>query len=522
MDKESLLKIINSDFPGNTGILLTGSQHNNQTFTITSDIDVIVIEPLFSNVTSRGFITDDNFVIDIIIFPLFNIDEILDNECFDSRGSLLSMLAKAKILNDPLDILPTIILKANKLFGNLRGKTPLVIEQKLKELLRIRKHLDSQLSDYQKMFLTSDLISHVSTLEAIRSTNWDPTRRHKADILVSNNQLLTKQLYGIFTSTVFGIQNNDIIEFIDNYYKTYLIDFNEDILKHSLVCLDLDLGTINPVIFYTSILPEIIRIEGDKFLYSYFSIKKYQKKYKNNITLCFDLDTRDNVIALLQRLLKLINGEYHIRFNYELFLEKRNNNSIKHNLSILLSQNIVNAFTRNKQLEKPYYIHIFYFICGFISNHFGLSIKDSIKIHEAISQKWVTNKKEQEENNETKDLLVLQKKKNIFGNNFYKEHQQIIDLLITQGALASEKSDYKNNPFELEKVLVFIKDQYFEEKESEDQLLLKIIIEKLEFNSPKNAFLYNSYIDIILQMIPFTDEEKWLVNTAMKAHFIQY
>jgi len=518
LNLKELNNIIATNFPKNAGVLLTGSQHNNETFTITSDIDVIVFEPLYSNINAISIKTTEGFMIDLVVAPVFNISDSLENESYDTKGSFLSMVIKGKILSDPLKILPVIISQSEYFFERRGGKTPTWKNTKLIELLKLKKHFKQPLSDYQKILLTSEAITNITELEVMRLSNWSPTRKHKADYLIKNNLDFTKQVYNIYTDAIFNTDNGNLLNFIDEYYQTYLEDFNDENLCNKIICVDIYIENLSPFHFYSSILPKISADLKKEFAYGYLSINKYHRKFQNNFTLCFNIENRTDLFSLLRQLSKTIKGDLNLFYSYTTFLEDKGDEEFE-KLRTILCRNVANQFKANSDLNKIHFINFFCFLAGFLNKKLDITREDSIKIHEIIAHKWIFNRIDQENNKTIEKLIALREDKVNYANHFYNQNQMIFEVVIRNGIDAAQTSNYGNNPFIVKDVLTLIDKHVKLQKALDVNKINKELFKAFNLKDVDKACTYTSLIDMFILITPLTENEKWVVNRMMNWFF---
>jgi len=172
MNLDIVSQIISRQFPGNVGIILTGSQANNIKFNNVSDIDAVVFCRISSDVHSYG-ISFKSFKIDCTVLPFWDIDNVFENESEHERGILLTMLAKGKMIVGDRTVISFIQRTANIIGYKLSHAVSLLQNELVIELERINKYFKRTIDEDEKIILLSELVHVTTQLEVIKQTARD-------------------------------------------------------------------------------------------------------------------------------------------------------------------------------------------------------------------------------------------------------------------------------------------------------------------------------------------------------------
>jgi len=172
MNTQELAAKINQHFPGNVGIILTGSQANSSEFNNISDIDVVVLCRASSDVHSFGF-SLNGFRVDCTVIPFWDMDNVFENESEHERGILLTMLAKGKIIAGERDVVLFIQQTAGKIVAQLSNAVKLLQNELVIELERIDKYFRRTIDEDEKIVLLTELVHVTTQLEVIKQTARD-------------------------------------------------------------------------------------------------------------------------------------------------------------------------------------------------------------------------------------------------------------------------------------------------------------------------------------------------------------
>lgn len=286
LTNEKLLTILNHFFPDAAGFLLTGSQRTNSPFYINADIDVIVVDPIVSDVLAYIKVIE-GYRIDATIIPLANIDNILLNESSDPKGVLITMLENSVILDDKLSILTKIQDKAADISKTLAIKNYLHYRTLLNKLTSYKKYFVEDVPETKRLFLLCDLVSLVTAIETVKMTNWASDRSFKATILYSKDSAFSNDLENVFKKGLDDSEFTKVADYIDFYCSETNMVNSPIVPSTTRIVLDVRYDNISINAFVNDLEAKIKDDPALKDRYKYFSRSplKFHRIYKNKLSI---------------------------------------------------------------------------------------------------------------------------------------------------------------------------------------------------------------------------------------------
>lgn len=210
-----LSKVLNfSDtyFPNTQGILLTGSI-NTEFFNDTSDIDVILLSNMYRNIFIESYSYDD-LKIQVIMFPMYDMDNVLYREIAQSNGAYIKMLADGTIIRDPTRILRRLQQRAIELYK----QGPRAISNF--DFNRIRSIVTTRLEDIEgndnfddNFYTALDTYNYLLSLYFKSKRSWYYSSK-------SASRELRQKDIDFYTHFI-----NSFVDFITTKEKNFLIEF---------------------------------------------------------------------------------------------------------------------------------------------------------------------------------------------------------------------------------------------------------------------------------------------------------
>lgn len=215
---DSVLSFVDEYFPHSLGIMLTGS-FTSKFFNETSDLDIILISNLYRSIFIESY-EYNNLKMQTIIFPLYDLDNIMYKETIQDNGAYISMLHKGIILRDKNYLFKRLKKRATDLY--IQG--PREIDKF--ELDRMRSIITSRLEDIEgnedfndNLFTFIDLYNYILLLHFKVNKSWIYTGKAASRELKENDLLFHDHFV------------NSIKNAITKEDKVYLIDFGKNFLQ---------------------------------------------------------------------------------------------------------------------------------------------------------------------------------------------------------------------------------------------------------------------------------------------------
>jgi hypothetical protein len=293
LSEEETEKIIKNSaviYPNSKGIMLTGSQLNNDKINEHHDVDIIIFDSQFSVVSPFSLVID-NIRYDFTQFPYTDIPNILLNEFADPRGTLLSMLVKATILKDSENqILQAVQIIAKNYYEQINPTNYEDFHASLRELVKMRKDMDRENDHHRRFFLVIEFAAVITNAELIKLTKWNNLGKHKADFLKESNPDFVNKISSLVEDAI-GDNTaalSPIGTYID-YYVSLPATYHSPSLKKRKLIIDFDYDNFSLESFILDLLPLLNNDQRTKeaFQYFYLSPANYKKIYKRKLSVVF-------------------------------------------------------------------------------------------------------------------------------------------------------------------------------------------------------------------------------------------
>jgi predicted nucleotidyltransferase len=317
MNAMNTFNFIDEDFPQAVGIVVTGSYLIRGHSVKSSDIDILVFDPIFSVVSSKTIFKDEKRF-DITFIPLFNVENTFKNEQFDERGILLTMMASGKIIRD--DAFGTIAIIQN-LASILLEKGfydhSTSLQATNHELKKLRgKFLQFTKEDNNSIFMLNEFFSLITTAELLKISRWKFRGRYKSVYLNEKNPKFLTILTSIFLDAINHRSKENFIkiaDFIGTYQdqSTIIVDPTGHNEK-SRVIIDLNYSGFNLNHFINIVLPLIRTNEhlGEKYLYFFLSPASCNHIFKYKISIVFKSSLVQDIVGYTRGIFKSLNIDF--------------------------------------------------------------------------------------------------------------------------------------------------------------------------------------------------------------------
>lgn len=414
MNKKELLSFLLEQFPKAIGFVLTGSQSRNSTFNTVSDIDVMVFDIINSDVYSRGAKVGQ-YRIDCTIIAVFDIENIILTEFYDLKGTIINMVTSGTILHDTNNIIKNIKNSTRPLSNKINSRVKAVYQQSVEELLKLRKYLERDLTEGEKVLLACDFVSAISKIEVIRANGWNAVNLRKAQLLDKHNAEFVSEIVKMHKKAMEGDNLQFLVGYINNYQNN-LIRFNDE--EPSNILFDIAVPNFSLQQFSQEILPVIISHPALKSCYRYFytSLKKYHRQYKYDVSICFNLKENITIADLVNELsrgINILNENKVFRFEVIHPLEKFSNNNLANTIEELRVTlcKLANALIIQGTYIKGKFVNMALVLCSKINHLLALDIEEICFLNTFLMQRYLLNYMEQKNAKEHHYLVTLGKEK---------------------------------------------------------------------------------------------------------------
>jgi len=466
ISEANLLSKILFHYPNAEAILLTGSNVKKSEFDGDSDIDILIIDKQFSHVTPL-IIMENEYKFDVTQIPLNNIENILINEKFDPRGTLLSMISNSRIIKESSNqIASLIITEAQKIYQVKSIKVNKLKKQHFERLLKLRIEFEKKLSFEKKFLLLIDFVNTISQIEAINQTNWLQLGKYRANLLIEQSPDFLNNLIAITRQQLIeGCDTNDIVNFID----LYLLDQtnSKETLTVDRFIADIRYRSINMQNFVETVLPAIYnhQLLGEIFLYFFISQKNSHQIYANAISLVFKLDKNNNSYSsksIYLALKKICHDVLPIQISGVpswLYTEESKIRQLYYDFESCakkinqIEEKNIHDF-KIHDAERTVYIAII--VLAFTAQRLDLSISELVEINEYLLHRSLISSSEQLKIKNPRDLIKLTNIKLKLLKEYFHPNQELILNALKKG-IGYDITDPENQKKEYHNLIVELK-----------------------------------------------------------------
>src|ERR1700744_2829994 len=220
MTRNEILSFVEKIYSDSPCIILTGSQTKNLIIKPPNDVDIIVISPIFSVISSR-MLTNGNLTIDFTLMPLCDIENSMENERYDGREVLFTMIKNGIVLKDTLNIFDDLDTLLNTLCfsGNIVAFENYSFT--LDQLNRIKKEFKKDTDEKSKFFRSIEFAELISRAEYFKLSGRVDGEKRKAMVLKENSPDLVNDLMNLTKGVLNNAVNfSETLNFLNNYLLT--------------------------------------------------------------------------------------------------------------------------------------------------------------------------------------------------------------------------------------------------------------------------------------------------------------
>ena len=539
LDNE-IVTICQEQFPQADLIILTGSQVNNKEIDTNSDLDILIVDAMFSIVSSKVYKFQE-FKYDFTITPLHDLDNVVYNEKFDSSGILFTMIQTGRIL-----------LQKNNLGNLLKEKIEQIAVQGtsisssrfnniIGDLIKMKKNFGGNLNKREAFVATNIFVNLITDAEIARLSSWNFPNKHKIKFLEKNSAIFIEEIMEIATNISNQPGDKDLRylpDFIEYYNNRSKINRDSyDISNHfNRYLIDIGLPSLSLksfIDFYQTVIDDVDLQKC--FLYFFPSPTKYHRLFKNRFSLIFTLETGVDSKKIYFKLLIIINK--HFTQQPPISLEANHifsQTSVKskllvdfENVAIELNKLLTNEINNRGTFDPERLIYISIIIFGFIAKELNLSIDHILKLNKYMQARWIFNNDEQYSKN-LKDLQLLSFQKSQIYSDYFKKKQLSIIAALKKGLNFDFNSDI-NKPYyqSLKEIRKFIVNQETNsDKGVKDNFFTNLILkDKYKIVNTDIAILYIQLIDQIVCFLDLNNVQSglaiYLVSESIKVMKIE-
>ena len=442
MSENEILSVCKQQFTLAEIFILTGSQLYRSQPDKLSDIDVVVIDEQFSVVSSR-IINSGNFKFDFTMVPLADLDNVINNERFDPKGVLLSMIQEGKILfqkNGSGDLLKQ---KIAGVFSQVNPAASGKFNNIIQSLFSVKKIFDSKPNDRERFLAVNLFVNLVTEAEMALHNNWHLENKQKIRFLEKSNPGLIDELNDLTKQLLYGqsaVDISSLSDYIDYYQRNSLIGnagisssrYVIDIGSH-----DYDVTLIDNFINYI----QDISVLKENFLYFFSCPVKMHRLFKNKFCLVFKadkgVDRKYIYFQVFSAFTRLAKTKPPISLEANYIFSKSNesaeiwlafeNTAKALSLLIIKEMKMAGAY----QLERGIYFMMIFL--GFIAKRLDLSIDEMLKANNYLFHRWHFTREEQYKYNTPETLNTLSAQKIRSYSEFFLSNRINIDACLKKG-----------------------------------------------------------------------------------------
>ncbi len=506
--QKDVLKITNELFPNNYGVLITGSQQNNEVLKKESDIDIVVLDTLSSGLW-RTVIEKDGYLIEFMVIPITDAENLLESDLYDSRNTLLSFCS-GKPLSNPHGLIAPLQKKANIFFSAVQYKAFDEYEIYLIELMRMPRQMTTSISPAEKTVILSSFVYTICCLETIRATNRTANLKLRLRRLNNCSPAFLQKVDELFQK---GINNNfnDIIAYIQFYNHNYGITHLAGEQKYKRLVINISYLNFSLSEFINEIFPEIICCSqlNTAYLYFYLCPKKYTSKYKHHISLVFEIADKSDALVLLALFEKKVTSITKYKLNFECFCEGNIIDTLCDFLSSLcknVSSILINLINADKDFDSSKTVDLFFKLCFYTKGLFNISNKDFKNINSFIAQKWLFTNEEQQKLIGYPAMLQFREVKMNKAALYYKNVMpELLNLVLMEYACIASNAITLSETFKIIEVILKEKLNYIIPENDINEAIFKAS----NFTDVKTIWLYKTVIESVLLTLNIPDSEKF-------------
>jgi hypothetical protein len=525
LTREGLVKLILYFFPGAGGFLLTGSQRNNSTFSSETDIDIVLLDPIATDVYAI-IKRIDEYRIDITVVPLANIENMLTNEANDPKGVLMTMISNSEILNDKYSILAKVRNRAEEINRTLTNSNYYRYSKLLFKLRRIAGYYNNNLSEEQKIILLSDFVSLVTTTEAIRISNWASDRNYKITDLNNKDHTFIDSITTLFKNAINNNQFEQVADFIRNYCSSANVIAPPAPNLSSRLILDVKYSSYSFAKFIKEILPLIKGNSELKDQVSYFfrSPRRYSRVYKNALSVVFNYSENLQSPDLPKLLVEFFKNHTE-NFRYRIVYENNSRFDVPFfSLIEELRKSIVDfviSLTSGDEQVSTNEIEGFTIIIGcFLVKKLDLNNTDFELVNTYLSKRWMFSKNESIRHKSKRSVLyIIENRRTVSIEDYYNRNQEAVLNYCKQGVDAASASVYSGNLSNVFSRIVDVCNYSFSDVENN---LSWQLFNKLGIENCRSSYLYETIMDQVFQMLNLGDYQKLRSTLLIGRGFLKY
>ena len=512
MDIEGIKQAIKTYYPYAIGAILTGSQSTETNFDRSKDIDVLIIDPAFP--IRSSFVTKHRgYNFDFTQIPLFNIENILINESFESHGIVINMFINGQIIFDTEShFVAETITFVNDLYNQSSFSKNENFKKCIIALKKMRKQFSKNLETHEKFFIINDFFYTMVQAHLFKFNHQVNGGLYNAKELYKLDKQFVNELTKLTNES---LQDEDIPHKIHAYIGIYVDTFTLERKKElSYLVIDMHYANISIKDFVKNVLPLVKKHPslGRKFSYFFSSPTIYYYIYRYPISIVFLINEDDNYDSFVYELDKLLSEysqkrpwlsltptSYHAhKFKktefQNLFCEFLSENS-------LISEQLIQ---QNDTFDPRKFLLIAIIQITFIAGILKIQTDDLLKLNFNRCNQYLFNAQDQAKLKFPGELLELQKERYEKFNIYYQTEQAWIDAALKIGlnAIADEdalKGKLYNRSIELLRNIISSTD--LNETFNNDKISYHLLVKELKNTAIDSALFYLNVTEYIFQSL---------------------
>lgn len=531
MDKKFIISLCSKKWPSYAGIIIKKNLLVENLNNLLKSLEILIIDPQFS-VISLSTTYQDGIVYNFIYIPLNNIENVLVNEKFDRKGSILELIANGEVLHaKKTEIIEQIQKKALSLYNKENHLTTREYLNAVKRLHRVRKGFSKHLKPYQKFFLINEAVSIVAEAELIKNSHWLIGGHNKSTFLYDNSPTIVNELIKLTTYSYQDLNSDYFMEFalyLDYYLANLVMPVPIKKIKLSdIFVISLKFHDDNLTIDIGKIISEIKNNElfGKHYQYFHLSRKSHFNIYKNAFTLIFNRPHKLTNVQAYKYLIKIIENSHQsaatISFLQEEYLTDENLNKGFYNKFYLIGKQIgilcENHISNNKNLDREKLFFISIIVNSYIIKLLNFTIEDIVKINFYLVIRYMFNHREQDQIQSAETMSAVRQQKYQLYQKYYQDNSKIIESLVNKGLshnLTDNTKEYNNTLKEIFSALELI-DLNFQEIATQNLITISILENIYEIIEVRKALIYTLLFEYIMTLLNLESQQIGLCSYAI-------
>jgi hypothetical protein len=390
--------LVNRLFPGNSGLLLTGSQRENISLIKEKDIDVVVLSGTTGNMV-HYILHEGGYIFDFALLPVTDISSVMDSECYDSKGVLINQLVKGIIIEDKYGLVRIIKDRATELYGKAVFGTTQLHRQQVLHLQKFNKYFQNRTDQYgqaARQSILCDWYTAITATEAFKLVHYMHGPFHKYQLLMVQAPAFMQEV----TAALQEAMQNDNFKPVADYNLLYTNTMRA-VNKYEPpagadVTIDIGYENFSMQGFVAKALPALLENPDIAASYKYFfaSPVKYYRKYQHKVCLCFSIQPgKMKYYALPPLVRSILESDTEIKDpKYSVLFDTRTEHrgsAIIEELRRGMSSGLSGHIQAGSDWDPHLLMHLGLTLLGVLQSATGIEKNDLFKAVACLMQNWI-------------------------------------------------------------------------------------------------------------------------------------